>query len=68
MRFGAYRLLGEIHPSFNYLKVNKNIKISGLSGVPCKFISSMSSHPSLGAGSNTTVFTQNVVEQQHDLE
>lgn len=41
MRLGAYGLLGEIPLSFNYLKVNKNIKISGLSGVPHKFIFSV---------------------------
>lgn len=59
MRLGAYRLLGEISPFFNYLKVNKNIKISGLSGVPRKFISSLWSQASLGAGSSNIVVTQN---------
>lgn len=38
MRLEAYRLLGGIPLVFNYLKVNKNIKISGLSGVPPKLI------------------------------
>lgn len=59
MRLGAYRLSGEVPPFFNYLKVNKNIKISGLSGVPHKFISSLWSQPSLGADCSNTVFTQN---------
>lgn len=34
MRLGAYRLLGEIPLSFNYLKVNKNIKYLGCQEFP----------------------------------
>lgn len=41
MRLGAHGLLGEIPLSPNYLKVNENIKISGLSGVPLRFTSSV---------------------------
>lgn len=47
MRLGAYRLLGGIPLVFNYLKVNKNIKISGLSGVCPKLISSVCVTPLL---------------------
>lgn len=41
MRLGAYRLIGGNSLVYNYLKVSKNIKISGLSGVPPKLISSV---------------------------
>lgn len=41
MRLGAHRLSGEIPLSSHYLKVNKNINVLGLSGVPLLFISSV---------------------------
>lgn len=64
IRLGAHKLSGEIPLSSHYLKVNKNINVSGLSGVPLLFISSVWSHLVL----NPMPWSSCGTEQQHGLE